>query len=229
MAKSNPTRNKKVDDSEGAVINWIGKLTEKAIGSTPEKHRVAVYTIGIIAILVAAFGVILMFNSHDVIGSILIFVGLILIFFIGTGVNSGDVVQSQVDVQKGGQIAAPEWSRVIIRNTEDQTAFKDIKVSLDDLRQQVAAIINKQRKFKSQPEISVDLIRSNIFLPRTTRTKTYCDPINLYIPPHLQINMDNSPDRDIQFRSNEGLTGRTFTLGEAYGAVIPPANKGILK
>jgi hypothetical protein len=114
------------------------------------------------------------------------------------------------------QVSGPSWSRVVPKLPIPEKKLDDFQTNLKLMRGNAVIFLNEYRKGRSKPELDANLVRLNVFLVSTEHVAKG-EVCGLEIPDKMQVNMNNSPDRHINFRPHEGLTGRTFTLGETGG------------
>lgn len=121
----------------------------------------------------------------------------------------------------GGNGATIAWIRQVPHFPMPQDLLGQLKNELVNLR---GTAVTALADLGAQPTISADLVRVNIFIPDSRRADVG-EVCGLYIPKGLHCNMLEKAERDLVFRTDEGLTGRVFVQEEAEGAVYDTAAK----
>jgi hypothetical protein len=235
MPSAHPDNKTRDKDHGASGINAINKITLQTGGQAPDDQKVAAQVVGITGIVAVVIGLALIFTGYPTWGVILVIAAFILMgIAVVVALKAASKPQQQALAPIAPTIAIPvrqithRWSRIVPKQpVEPEDLLRGFITPLDDLRTTVIDVVNGYRKNKTKIEKS--LVRSNIFLPRADLVEDYCEPVELFIPRFLQSNMGNFPDRNIVFRSHEGLTGRTFSLGQAYGAKAEPIAGGQLE
>jgi hypothetical protein len=118
----------------------------------------------------------------------------------------------------GSQVSAPSWARLVPKvPISPPEKLGDFQLSVRQNRTTAVTLLNEVRKKAGRAEIDPQHVRANVFLAKTDQMQE-SGALVLIIPRQMHDNMSNFKDRDIKILPHEGLTGRTFTLGEACGA-----------
>jgi hypothetical protein len=117
-----------------------------------------------------------------------------------------------------GPSGEPTWSRVVPKLPLPKSKTPALGVKLESIRTVAQARYKELLAKRGSGDIRVDRVRVNVFLPDTEHAKEG-EVCGLYIPDGLSRGMKDRDERRIQFRPNEGLTGRVFTDEQAFGAV----------
>jgi len=228
MSTKSAPKTRQERDHESSAINAIKQMTGPG-GQEPSNQRVAAQVVGVAGVVSLVIGLALIPAGQAVLAVVLVglafvLMGVALVVALKAASKTHRQEPSTRTEAEPQRAISHQWSRIIPKQpiTDADNQLMPLKTRLDDLRTTVADRIDGLRKGMKAPDIGKTLIRCNIFLSRPDRLQVYCEPIQLFIPPYLHSNMDNDPDRHIEFRSHEGVTGRTFTLGEAYGAKAVP-------
>jgi hypothetical protein len=110
------------------------------------------------------------------------------------------------------------WSRAITKGPVPPAPLSDLIKQLRSVRLLAQSKYKRILQARSQtPDvISEERVRTNVFLADTS-SSSYGVVCRLYIPERLHHGMLDEKERGIRFRPSEGLTGRVFSLQEAFG------------
>jgi hypothetical protein len=233
MSTVSPSNHSNKKDHGALGVGAIQKMVDLIGEQASEGQRVAVLVVGVAGVISLVVGLALIPAKQPVLAVVLVALAFLLmavaliVALLAVSKSSQQAPSTPVEHAPQRHITH-QWSRMVPRQKiYPEYKLREFKKPLEDLRGVVEDAIARHRR-RGSPKITRDLIRSNIFLARPDRTEVYCEPIQLFIPSQLHSNMDypGCPDRYIVFRGHEGLTGRTFTLGEAFGARAQPNGSG---
>ncbi len=198
-------------------------ITVKALDVIPHGARLTVYVLWTISALAAVTGIVFVVAGNQTFGFVIILVAFVSIMFsVYLQNKSTRTSPEQLGELARGQVSGPSWARVVpkvpIAPPEKLDGFQ---LSLRQIRTTAIAQLNEARKKAGRFEIDSTHVRINVFLVHTDNMAD-SGVLVLIIPRRLNDNMTNFRDRDIRILPHEGLTGRTFTLGEACGATAVP-------
>jgi hypothetical protein len=127
-----------------------------------------------------------------------------------------------------GNIPPPEtrWSRAMVRLGIETKILEDLGTRVQTIRE-LAQDTFSRLLGKRQPDpeqAHPERIRVTVFLPENRRDRVLRgDVCSLYIPPKLHQGIGpKSAEREIKFRTNEGLTGRVYTEQRPLGTQRDP-------
>lgn len=235
MASQTPQNSKRSTDLKLAnevVKNTLERhqaVTLTALDVVPRQQRINVYVLWTISLLALVMGPLLIVNTHEFLGFLSLVATLATIissFVILRHPVETTVAEIERSARKMGP--TPAWSRVVPQIPIKEDTLKRLNVPLTNLRSKALVKILQFRKEKENP-IEDRQVRINVFLASTERVKKYGEVCGLFISKFLHDKMEGHKDRDVTFRPHEGLSGRTFTLGEACGARAKPNVDGELE
>jgi hypothetical protein len=206
------------------VIDGHKTITLRALDVIPQSQRYAVYVLWTIVVLTVIGGIIFRASTSGLVLFLVAFVTIIISFFVLN--KEANTSPEQLGQLTAGQVSGPTWARVVPKMPiSPPEKLNQFQISLRELRNLAVTKLNEERnklneaRKKGDPgQIASESVRLNVFMVNTDRVAEFGEVCGLFIPKQMHDNMDNFPDRNVRFRPHEGLTGRTFTLGEASGA-----------
>jgi hypothetical protein len=228
-------------DKSGFSFSLIGlkgllEVTLTAIKNAPAWQQTVIYGLFALSLLSLIFLVITLIKGqylYAIISLSIFAVSLIVAMILGfmafglylkhshpLGQGSGPSVPGLPAVSN---LVRPSWSRVVPKIPIRLDKLEELNTILSEIRD---AAVGKIRELRSGRENLIDKqhVRSNVFLARTDTVEEYGEVCGLFIPKHLHVGMQDTAERSIVFRPNEGLTGRVFTLGKVFGAKADPSD-----
>ena len=202
-----------------AAVDGHQKVTLRALDVIPRNERLTVYILWTISLLALVAGVIFGLAVDSTYGFIIILVAFLCILgsiFLQSRKTSATPEQFGELVR--GQVSAPTWARMVPKLPISDEKLDAFQLSIRQLRTNAVTLFNEARTKAGRSEVSDEKIRINIFLVLTYETQK-SGALVLVIPKRIHDNMSNYDDRKIRILPHEGLTGRTFTFGEACGAM----------
>jgi hypothetical protein len=208
--------NSAVELLKGA-IDLHKTITLRALDVVPLKDRVIVYILAVFFSLAFVAGVIFALGQQwpyalTVFIVAFVCIGLVLFVLVRPAQASTDQIEKWI-----GPISRPMWTRVFPMLPIPEESLGRFQLSLRLIREKAISILNMNRKKSGTIEIADDKFRINVFLVQTDQIGE-SGSLTLIIPRWMHDNMARFKDRGIRFLPHEGLTGRTFSLGEAGGA-----------
>jgi len=204
-------------------------ITLKALDVIPEGSRLTVYVLWTISALAAVTGIVFVTTGGQTFGFLIILLSLAAITFsVYLQNRPARTSPEQLGELARGQVSGPSWSRIVPKVPVSPPEKLDtFQLSLRQLRTAAVAQLNEARKKAGRSEINETHVRTNVFLANT-QDMAESGALVLIIPKRMHDNMASFKDRDIRILPHEGITGRTFTLGEACGATAVPDAAGRL-
>jgi hypothetical protein len=130
--------------------------------------------------------------------------------------------QGRLWLTKKVEHAETRWSRAMVELDLPEQAIKELGEQVRRIRVSAQDEFHELMNNRESPPKQIDCgrVRVTVFLPENRRDRVKKgDVCGLFIPPKLHQGLgENSKERKIIFRTNEGLTGRVYTEQRPSGA-----------
>ena len=113
------------------------------------------------------------------------------------------------------------WSRAMVRLSLEDEVLDELGAKVRTMRELAQGKFSELLSKRHPPEhADPEHVRVTVFLPENRRNRVQDgDVCSLYIPPKCHEGIGrNSAEREIKFRTNEGLTGSVYTAQRPLGA-----------
>jgi len=212
-----------------AAVDSHQKVTLRALDVIPANDRLTVYILWTLSLLALVGGIAFAIFGNSTFGFVIMLVGfacIILSVLLQNKQSSATPDQFGELIRE--QVTAPTWARLVPQLPIMDDKLDGFQISMRQLRTTAIALLNEARRKAGRTEVNSEKIRINLFLVLTYETQK-SGALVLVIPKRMHDNMSCFEDRNIRILPHEGLTGRTFTLGEACGAKSTSASSGKLE
>jgi hypothetical protein len=198
-------------------------ITLKALDVIPHGARLTVYILWTLSLLAGVTGIAFLLAGAQWFAFLIILMAFATIgFSIWLQNKPTKTSPEQLGELARGQVKGPTWARLVPKvPISSSEALDRLQLSIRQLRTTAIAQLNDARKKAGRPAVNAQHIRTNVFLVYTQELAE-SGALVLVIPKKMHDNMSDFKDRGIRILPHEGLTGRTFTLGEPGGAQATP-------
>lgn len=215
------------DKVANKLIEAGAQTQTEAIRRAPQQHVAALQICAIGGTVGVLGGGLLVYKDQPAMGGLVLVVAMIVlvvaIVFLRPERSLGQDLAKAESVIGAKPLAA--WSRVTVKLPVPPGPLGELSDALQSIRTMAQAKYLAILQARQPAILNVDVsnLRVNVFLP-DSQSAIQGEVCGMHIPTRLHHGMQDDNERRIQFRPNEGLTGRVFTLEKAFGALRQAAD-----